>query len=195
MRQVPNWPGRLAPGAAAIFLLTGCALRAEVDEVIPPAPADHFHDDAGVVSSDVSARLNETLAQFERETSNRLGIVVSRKMQSASYVGEYAHRIFDAWNPGPNCAVLFVFLEDRKTFIVAGAGLQSAFRDDTSIDISSRVLGSPMQSQRYDEAFSLGADALMRAVRVQDSITRPRWPLLLVFSFGVLAFWRTKRAA
>lgn len=195
MRRVPSWPSRLARDAAVILLLTGGALQAETNEVIPPAPADHFHDYAGVVSSGVSARLNETLAQFERETSNRLAIVVYPRMQSDSNVGEYAHRIFDAWSLGPNSAVLFVFLEDRKTFIVASGGLRPAFRDDVFFEISSRLLGPSLHGAEYDKAFSLGAEAMIKAVRDQESTGRKPWPLFLVLPLGALAFWRTKRAA
>ena len=195
MRRLQSRRALFTQGATALVFLTTLVLRAQATEVIPPAPSDHFHDEAGVVSPDAAARLNETLAQFERGTSKHLVMVVYPKMQSGSYVGDYVHRISQAWQLAANSAVFFVFIENKKTFLVAGAGLRSAFRDDTAIDLASRVMASPLHDADYEKAFSLGVDAMMAAARDQPRGAQLLGPLLFLLPLGALAVWRTKRTA
>ena len=192
MRRLQSRRALFTQGATALVFLTTLVLRAQATEVIPPAPSDHFHDEAGVVSPDAAARLNETLAQFERETSKHLVMVVYPKMQSGSYVGDYVHRMSQAWQLAANSAVFFVFIEDKKTFLVAGADLRSAFRDDTFMGIASRVMAVPLNDAEYDRGFSLGEEAMIRAVRDQQYAAPLIWPLLLVLPLGALAVWRLK---
>ena len=194
MKRVPRRRAGLAQGATALLLLAALALQAEAREVIPPAPSNYFHDDTGVVSLDAAGRLNETLAQFERETSKRLFLVVYPRMQSDSYVGDYVERISRAWPLAANSAVFFIFIENKKTFLVAGADLRSAFRDDAAIDLASRVMASPLSDADYEKAFSLGEEAMIRAVRDQQRAAQLIWPLLFVLPLGVLAVWRFRKS-
>ena len=56
--------------------------------------------------------MNQTLDQFERQTSDQILVAIFPKMESNSSVEDYAVRIFRAWKPGlkgtNNAAVLFV---------------------------------------------------------------------------------------
>src|SRR5438128_1017902 len=70
---------RLAVAAIALI-----AISSHAAEVIPPKPAGYFNDYANVVSKEAALRFNEQLAQFERETSNQIWVVVYPKMQSDS---------------------------------------------------------------------------------------------------------------
>ena len=186
---------RLAFGywASLISVLTALAGQAAVSAVTPPARFTHFRDYAGVISPDVAMNLNEVLAQFDRATSDRLAIVVYPRVPEEVYVGDYARRISEAWNLSQHSATLFVFVEDRKTFIIASPGLQHAFPDDTSFDIASRVMAPKLHTKKYDKAFSLGAEAMIKAAT--DSKRRP-WqpiPLVLGLALGALALWRFKK--
>jgi uncharacterized protein len=184
-------PARLARAAIALLLL---ATQTKASEVIPPAPADHFHDEAGVASADTAARLNERLAQFERETSKHLVMVVYPKMQSDAYVGDYVKRISKSWQLSADSTVFFVFVQDKKTFLVAGDGLRSAFRDDTFIGISRRVMAVPLNDHEYDTGFSLGVDALIGAARENNSGKGPLLSLLLLSSsLAAVVFWRVRK--
>ncbi|HEY2124984.1 MAG TPA: TPM domain-containing protein [Chthoniobacterales bacterium] len=181
---------RLAQGAIALVVL---ATQAKAKEVIPPAPADHFHDYAGVASPDTADCLEDSLAQFERETSKHLVMVVYPKMQSDAYVGDYARRVFQSWGLGADSAVFFVFLQDKKTFLIAGDGLRSAFRDDTFIGLSRRVMAVPLNDSEYDTGLSLGVDGLMSAVRDQQGTAQTFWSMLLVLPLGAMTVWRFRK--
>jgi uncharacterized protein len=119
-------------------LLTGLflawlAVSAPAAEVIPPAPKAFFNDNANVVPAPVASQLNETLAQFERDSSNQLLVAIFPKMQTDSSIEDYANRLFQAWGPGlkdkDNGAVLLVFIQDRKMRIEVGYGFEPRLTD------------------------------------------------------------------
>ena len=119
-------------------LLTGLflawlAVSAHAAEVIPPAPKAFFNDEANVVPAPIASQLNETLAQFERDSSNQLLVAIYPKMQTDSSIEDYANRLFQAWGPGlkdkDNGAVLLVFIQDRKMRIEVGYGLEPRLTD------------------------------------------------------------------
>lgn len=115
------------------LLLAWLAVSAHAAEVIPPVPTAFFNDEANVVPSPVASQLNETLAQFERDSSNQLLVAIYPKMQTDSSIEDYANRLFQAWGPGlkdkDNGAVLLVFIQDRKMRIEVGYGLEPRLTD------------------------------------------------------------------
>src|SRR5204863_8449176 len=127
---------------SAVFLLFSEVVLIHAAETIPPKPDRYFNDYAGVVSRGVGERLNTQLAQFERDTSNQVLVVVYRKMESDSSIDDYTRRVAQAWEVGQkdrrNGVVLFVFADDRKMFIQVGYGLEGALPDGTGFDISVR---------------------------------------------------------
>src|SRR5580698_9359509 len=59
----------------AILLGLWC-LSAWADEVIPPAPARYFNDYANVVSPQKADFLNQTLEDFEKQSSDQILVVI-----------------------------------------------------------------------------------------------------------------------
>lgn len=112
---------------AILVLLAGFRLLA--DEVIPPFPAAYFNDYAQVVSAGTTAQLNQTLENFERQSSEQIIVAIFPKMQSDSSVEDYTVRVARAWQVGQkdknNGAVLFVFVQDHKVFLQVGYGLKA----------------------------------------------------------------------
>lgn len=115
------------------LLLAWLAVSAYAAEVLPPAPKAFFNDTANVVPPTVASRLNEQLAQFERESSNQLLVAIFPKMQTDSSIEDYANRLFQSWGLGlkdkDNGAVLLVFIQDRKVRIEVGYGLEPRLTD------------------------------------------------------------------
>ena len=58
------------------------SLRVSAEEVIPPLPEHYFNDYANVVSPATAERLNTTLSNYERESSDQIVVAVFQKMQS-----------------------------------------------------------------------------------------------------------------
>ncbi|MEP7071657.1 MAG: TPM domain-containing protein [Verrucomicrobiota bacterium] len=157
--------------ANALFLglllaLSGFALGAEV---IPPKPDRYFNDYAHVVSPEAALRLNEQLAQFERETSVQIIAAVFQKMQSDSDIADYTRRVALAWDIGQkatqNGAALLVFIQDRKMFIQTAHGVEGALPDVTCFDITERHIKPKFRAGDYEGGLTTGIDLMCKAVR------------------------------
>jgi len=152
--------------AAALLLMLSPLTAAEV---IPPKPDRYFNDYAGVVPTAAADRLNEQLAQFERETSDQVVVAVFPKMQSDSDIADYTQRVAQAWGVGQkerrNGVVLFVFTQDRKMFIQVGYGLEGALPDATAFDITERHIKPLFRAGNYEDGLATGVDLIFKAIR------------------------------
>jgi uncharacterized protein len=138
-------------------------------EVIPPKPTAYFNDYANVVPKDKATTLNEKLAQFERDTSNQIVVVVYPKMESDSDVFDYSYRVKEKWGVGQkgknNGAVLFVFVQDRKMYLHTNYGLEGALPDATAKDITERVIKPHFKTGDYAGGLEAGINAIIQATR------------------------------
>jgi uncharacterized protein len=164
--KIARRSGRSTFALAAIIFT---AITAHAAEVIPPKPAAYFNDYAGIISKSAALRFNEQLAQFERETSNQVVVVVFPKMQSDDDVAAYTQRIAHNWAVGQkdkrNGVVLFVFVQDRKIFIQAGYGLEGALPDATAFDIYENRIKPHFRNNDYEGGLAEGIDSIFKAVR------------------------------
>jgi uncharacterized protein len=153
----------------ALCLAAFVAIHSQAAEVIPPKPPGYFQDNAGVVSKSAALRFNEQLAQFERETSNQVWVVVYPRMQSDSSVEDYTYRVKDAWKVGQkglnNGVVLFVFVQDRKMYIQVGYGLEGALPDITAFDIYENRIKPHFRNNDYEGGLTDGIDSIFKAIR------------------------------
>ena len=152
----------------AVVLLTA-AVTCRAAEVIPPKPDRYFNDYAGVVSPAVADRLNTQLAQFERDTSNQVLVVVYPKMQSDSSIEDYTRRVAQAWGVGQkdrrNGVVLFVFVKDRRMRIQTGYGLEGALPDITCDQIIRDGIAPHFRNGDYEGGLATGIDLIFKAIR------------------------------
>lgn len=164
-----------ANAGAAVFrcwrwlglLVLAVGLRAA--EVIPPAPPNHFNDAAQLVRPATAARLNQELAQFERDTSNQILVAIYPRMQSESSVDDYAVRVAQSWRVGQkarnNGAVLFVFQQSRDVRIVTGYGLEGALPDALCKRIIENEIVPRFRTGDFDGGLVAGVQAMMAATR------------------------------
>jgi uncharacterized protein len=152
-----------------VLVLLGLAASLGKAETLPSKPAGYFNDYAGVLDRATVERLNEKLAQFERETSTQLLVAIYRTMQSESSVSDYTQRVAKTWGVGQqgrnNGAVLFVFVENRQMFIQTGYGLEGALPDATCFDITHNIIAPRFKAGDYPGGLEAGVNAMMQAVR------------------------------
>jgi uncharacterized protein len=150
-------------------LIAFVAVDSGAAEVMPPKPAGYFADYASVTSKEAALRFNEQLAQFERETSNQVWVVVYPRMQSDSDVADYTRRVAQAWGVGQkekrNGAVLFVLKDDRKMYIQVGYGLEGALPDVTAFDITEYHIKPHFRNNDYEGGLAVGIDLICKAIR------------------------------
>jgi uncharacterized protein len=198
--------GRLLCGVLVFGLISSLG-RAET---LPSKPGRYFNDYAGIVDPSTVNRLNETLAQFERDTSTQILVAIYRTMQSESSVADYTQRVAQTWGVGQkgrnNGAVLFVFLENRQMFIQTGYGLEGALPDAICFDITHNVIAPRFKTGDYAGGLEAGVKAIMQAVRgeykgsgrtnAEGKETGPGLPfgiVLLVFLLIIIVMSRLQR--
>lgn len=157
---------RVLFAAAALLLSLASASAAET---IPPPPRDHFNDYANLVRRETAAQLNAELAQFERDTSNQLLVVIYPRLQSDSSVEDYTVRVAQSWRVGQkardNGAVLFVFQQSRDIRIQTGYGLEGALPDALCKQIIENEMVPRFRAGDFDAGLAAGVRALMAAAR------------------------------
>ena len=165
----PRPGGDSRPAGLGLVLLLVWRLVAVGAEVIPSAPTQYFNDYAHATSSAVAARLNKTLEDFERETSDQILVAVYPKMESDSSIEDYTVRVAQAWKVGQkgkdNGAVLFVFGADRKMFIQVGYGLEGALPDALAKRIIETEIKPRFRAGDFDGGLNAGVTAILSAVR------------------------------
>ncbi len=154
---------------AILFLLLATGGRLMADEVIPPAPAAYFNDYAHVVSDSTASQLNQTLADFERQTSEQIVVAVFPRMQSDSSVDDYAVRVFRAWKVGQkdknNGAVLFVFVQDHRMYISVGYGLEGALPDALCKRIIDEQIAPRFKAGDFSGGLTAGVQGILAATK------------------------------
>jgi uncharacterized protein len=137
-------------------------------ETIPPVPKNHITDYSGKLKPATVETLNRQLEQFERDSSNQLMVGLFTKMDSNSSIEDYCQRVFQAWKPGVkgknNGAILFVFINDRKSRIHVGYGLEPVLTDATT-KLILMGLRSYLQKGDFDGAMTAGVDAMIKAAK------------------------------
>jgi uncharacterized protein len=150
-----------------LILLAGFRLLA--NEVIPPAPAAYFNDYANVVSPGTAAQLNQTLENFERQSSAQIVVAIFPKLQSDSDVADYAVRVFRSWGVGQkdknNGAVLFVFAQDHKLFLATGYGLEGVLPDALCKRIIDEQITPRFKAGDFDGGLTAGVTAILAATK------------------------------
>jgi len=152
---------------AILVLLFGFRLFA--DEVIPPAPAAYFNDYAHVVSAATAAQLNQTLENFERQSSEQIVVAVFPKMQSDSSIEDYTVRVARSWQVGQkdknNGAVLFVFVQDHKMFLEVGYGLEGVLPDALCKRIIDEQIAPRFKAGDFDGGLTAGVQSILAATK------------------------------
>src|SRR5579859_107449 len=153
----------------SIILIFLCCFSAWAAEVIPPAPTKYFNDYANVTSAATAARLNQTLEDFEKQTSSQIVVAVFPKMQSDSDIADYGVRVYRAWQVGQkdknNGAVLLVFVQDHKMNITTGYGLEGALPDITCKQIIDNEIAPRFKQGDFNGGLTAGVNAMIAATK------------------------------
>jgi uncharacterized protein len=181
------------PGGVAAAPRPSLPKRTTANSPVPARPRDHLTDRAGILSADAARALNERLAQFERETSNQLLVVVDRRLPPGTTLEELGSASIRQWGVGQqgkdNGVIFFVFVDDRKMRIEVGYGLESVLTDARAKRITSAIVKPLFQQGKYAEGIEAGAAAIMDVARGGDVAAAPPssspWPF--VFSFALAA--------
>ena len=188
---------------AALLLLLGFAgnLLAQAQN-LPPKPDRYVTDQAGVLDAATVSTINSQLEQFEKETSNQIVVAIYPSLPPDAEIAQYATLTYNAWGVGQkgkdNGAILFIFVNDRKMFIVTGRGLEGALPDAICKEIITQVITPAFHQNDYSGGIQAGVNAMLAATKGEYKGTgstvaerqgsdqnAPDWVFILVFALFV----------
>ena len=113
--------------------------------------------------------MNQTLEDFERQSSDQIVVAVFPKMQSDSSIEDYTVRVARSWQVGQknknNGAVLFVFVQDHKMFLQVGYGLEGVLPDALCKRIIDEQITPRFKAGDFDGGLTAGVQAVLAAAK------------------------------
>ncbi len=152
----------LAVLALVLFLFSGAAAQ-DIPEV--PQPPRLVNDLADALSGEEENYLEQKLLGWEDSTSNQLCIVLVKSLQGMD-VADYSVRLAEKWKIGSkknNGLLLLVAMDDRKSRIEVGYGLEGKITDAISRRILADYLKPAFREKQYFNGLDQASDQLISA--------------------------------
>jgi len=143
----------LALLALVIFILSGSQAQDIPDS---PEPPKLVNDLADALRDEEEDYLEQKLLAWEDSTSNQLAIVLVKSLDGMD-VADYSVRLAEKWGIGSkknNGILLLVAMEDRKSRIEVGYGLEGRITDA----ISRRILADDLKPAFKEGKYLTGLD-------------------------------------
>ena len=139
------------------------------NDLLVNPPKQYFNDYPQVVPPATATSLNRTLANFERETSNQIMVVIFPEWPTDIVFDDYAQELFRAAKLGQtgidNGLLILVSIKERKIRIHTGRGLEGALPDALCIRIISDEIAPQFRTGNYAAGFQQGLAAIMAAAK------------------------------
>jgi len=131
-----------------------------------PAYVGHVNDFAGVIDATAKERLEALLRNFEERTGTQIALVTLTTLNGRP-LEEYANELYRAWGIGAKTgadkdkgALLIIALQDRKTRLEVGYGLEGDLPDGLAGEIIRRMRPL-LQQQEYSQGLYVGTRTLL----------------------------------
>ncbi len=135
---------------------------------VPARPDGYVTDKAGLLSLQARERLEATLADFEKKTSNQIAVVAFPSLEGES-LEDFSIRLAEAWKVGKktknNGVIFLIFKNDRKMRIEVGYGLEGVLPDALAGQIISQVVAPYFRTGDYEKGIFAGVTAIMQATK------------------------------
>ncbi len=153
-----------------IFAWLFFSLAASLASVqLPPPPTAYANDYASIIPPQQLASWNESLKQFERDTSNQVLLAIFPKLPADTAIEDFTQQTFRSWRVGhggrDNAVILFVFFQDRKIRIEVGRQLEGALPDALCRRIIADEIVPRFRNQDYAGGCAAGLKAIMAATK------------------------------
>jgi uncharacterized protein len=148
------------------ILLCACLSYARAQQKPFPAYTGHVNDFANVLDAQTKQKLETWLDNFEKLTGTQIAAVTVQSLEGRS-IEEYANGLYRAWGIGAKSgenknkgALLLVAIQDRRTRLEVGYGLEGDLPDGLAGEIIRRMRPS-LQQGDYSQAMTIGVRTLI----------------------------------
>lgn len=150
-----------------VFLAVGALSYAQPQLPAVPTSSIYVQDYAGVLSADTKGRINNVGSQLAAKTKAQVVVVTVKSLEGAP-IDEYALGILRKWGIGDknlnNGVLLLVAVNDRKSRVEVGYGLEGALPDAKTGEIQDDYMIPHFQQGDYDKGILNGYLALATVV-------------------------------
>lgn len=134
----------------------------------PGKPTGFVNDFANVLTVDQKTSLENTLSNFQKETSNEISIVTIPTLNNEP-IESYANTLFREWGIGGkdrnNGVLILAAIDDRKLRIEVGYGLEGALPDLLTKQIQENEIVPSFKDGNYANGLQKGVTAVMQATQ------------------------------
>ena len=124
-------------------------------------------DQAGLLSSEIEAKLTNQLADHEQATTNQVVVVTLTDLDGDSIEG-FGYELGRHWGIGQeeknNGALLIVAVAERKVRIEVGYGLEGSLTDATAANIIRHKITPRFKQGRFELGIQDGINAMLAAI-------------------------------
>ncbi len=152
-------------------------LAGHAQNVLPkPNPPRLVTDQAGVLSPEQVAILEQKLVALDDSTSNQIAVVLIKSLDGAE-IEDYAVKLFREWGIGDkrtnNGILILASMEEHKVWIEVGYGLEGAIPDVIAADIYRNLIVPRFKEGNYYRGIDDAIDALTKAAVGEYKMARP----------------------
>ena len=169
MHRSQRFAGPLCTALLAGFLASPAGAGSSAPAA--PAPGNYVNDQAGIMDAGAVARLNEVLSGLDAKAGAQVAVLTVKDLGGSDLEG-YAARTYKKWGVGDkktNRGVLLLLaLDDRKSRIEVGYGLEGILPDGLTGAIQDRYMVPYFKQGDYSGGMANGALAVA-AVIARDS--------------------------
>lgn len=151
-----------------LFVATFFCFNTLVAQNLLPKPSTPqlVTDNAGILSPEQKAALEQKLVAFDDSTSNQIAVVIIPTLDGYP-IEDYATKLFRDWGIGNkktnNGILLLIAAQDKKIRIEVGYGLEGAIPDITAINIIDNDLKPAFRSGNYYEGIDQATNDILKA--------------------------------
>lgn len=150
---------------------------------IPPAPTQNVYiqDYAGVIDPQAKANMNAIAEELQRKTKAQLVVVTIKSLQGES-LEDYSLELLRKWGIGDknlnNGVLLLVAVDDRKSRIEVGYGLEGALNDSLTGRIQDEYILPYFRQNQYSKGIQNGFNALAQIVAKEYKVNISTQPVV-----------------
>jgi uncharacterized protein len=152
------------------------ALAIPTDELLKSLnPTSDVSDFAGLLSRDEKAALEARCKALREKTEAQLAVVTLKSLDGGE-IGDFANKLFARWGIGQkgknNGLLLIVAMDERKSWVEVGYGLEPIIPDAQAVRILDHELRPRFRQQQYAAGLTAAVDALVELVEKGEPADR-----------------------
>ncbi len=140
---------------------------------VPDRPQSFVNDYANILSVEEKSTLDIRVKNFEEKTSNEIAIVIISSLDGDT-IENVAQDIFTKWSIGKNDknngVLLLIAIENRKTRIHTGYGVEGVLTDIGTSYIQSEIMAPAFRENNYYAGIDGALNKMIKALGGNDIV-------------------------